>query len=331
MATIRKRGGAWQVQVRRTGYAPQSKTFASKADAQAWAREKEVAIDRGEAPTARQRLRSQSLLDLLDRYEREITSKKRGADRERFKLRVIRRHALSKTQLSGISSAMLAAYRDDRLAEVSQATVRRELALLSHVFEIARKEWGVPMENPVKLIRLPSPAKARERRLTEEEFKAFWKAVESARASWLKPFVILAIETGMRRGELLKLRWADVDLLRSTARLDLTKNGHGRTVPLTPLATQTLQALPRSAAIVFPLTEVAVRQSWMRLVERAGLRDFRLHDLRHEAISRFFELGLGVPEVALVSGHRDVRMLTRYTHLRPERIAQKLGLLLRDA
>ena len=116
-----------------------------------------------------------------------------------------------------------------------------------------------------------------------------------------------------------------VDVSRHLARITKAKNGHERVVPLTPLAAQTLSSVPRLSDHVFPLTSYAVRQGWDRLVKRAGLVDFRLHDLRHEAVSRFFEMGLTTPEVALISGHRDVRMLMRYTHLRPEAVAEKLA------
>ena len=146
-------------------------------------------------------------------------------------------------------------------------------------------------------------------------------------ASYLLPLISLEIQTGMRRGELLSLRWSDVDLSTRTARLTKTKNGHPRTVPLTPTALDVLGSLKRTDELVFPVTPTAVRLAWGRLRRRAGLDDLRLHDLRHEAISRFFELGLSVPEVALISGHRDPRMLSRYTHLGPENVAEKLARL----
>jgi len=225
-----------------------------------------------------------------------------------------------------LSPTIVARYRDDRLVAVAEGTVRRELAVLRHCFELARTEWGVPLAtNPVRQIKLPNASKARERRLTSGEWSGFWRAVARARAPWVKPFVLVAIETGIRRGELLALRWADVNVSRHLARITQTKNGHERVVPLTPLAAQTLSSVPRLSDHVFPLTSYAVRQGWDRLVKRAGLVDFRLHDLRHEAVSRFFEMGLTTPEVALISGHRDVRMLMRYTHLRPEAVADKLA------
>lgn len=131
----------------------------------------------------------------------------------------------------------------------------------------------------------------------------------------------------MRRGELLSIRWQDVDRKARTVSILKTKNGHPRTIPLTPKALETLSGIPKTADRIFPVTPNAVRLAWERLRTRAGIEDLRLHDLRHEAVSRFFELGLTTPEVALISGHRDPRMLNRYTHLRPENVAQKLARL----
>jgi integrase len=142
---------------------------------------------------------------------------------------------------------------------------------------------------------------------------------------WIKPLVLLALETAMRRGELLALRWGHIDLAKQTAYLPLTKNGFSRTVPLSRAAVKLLQALPRAIdGKVFPLTPNAVKQAWERARARAGLTDLHFHDLRHEATSRLAER-LNVLELASVTGHRDLRMLQRYTHLSPESLASKIG------
>jgi integrase len=326
MATIRKRGSSWQVQVRRQGFPPLVRTFASHADATTWARDKERAIDRAELSPNHRDLKTITVHDLLLRYEREVTVQKRGADREQFKLRVLRSHSLSKASLDKVTGAMIAAYRDDRLRIVTSGTVRRELAILQHCFEVARREWDIAIAtNPVRQIALPSPSKARQRRLEPDDTDRFWQAADRARAAWVKPFLILSIETGMRRGELLSIQWQDVNSSASLIRISKTKNGYERVIPLTPLAARTILSLPRSSDRVFPLAPGAVRQAWDRLIKRAGIKDLRLHDLRHEAVSRFFEYGLTVPEVALISGHKDPRMLSRYTYLRPEKVAEKLA------
>jgi len=128
----------------------------------------------------------------------------------------------------------------------------------------------------------------------------------------------------MRRGEILSLKMSNVDTKARTARLPMTKNGEPRTVPLSPEALSIILRQPKGDGLVFPMSPNALRLSWERLKRRAAIVDLRFHDLRHEAISRFFECGLTIPEVSLISGHKDPRMLIRYTHLKPENLAAKL-------
>ena len=127
----------------------------------------------------------------------------------------------------------------------------------------------------------------------------------------------------MRRSEILNLRWVDVDLDSGFAFLFDTKNGEDRRVPLTKAARDVLSGLPRQDERVFPISANCVRLAWERTRNKAEISDLRFHDLRHEAVSRFFEMGMSVPEVALISGHKDVRQLFRYTHLNPENIFKK--------
>jgi integrase len=337
MASIRKRGSKWQAQVRRLGHAAISKSFMMKADAIAWAREQERSIDRGELQIGdTSSLKATRLGDLLTRYEETVTSTKRGAASEIYRLRTLRSR-LGDLTLNRLTPAAIAHYRDQRLSKpsgslgraVSSGSVRRELAILAHCLELARAEWGYPLgENPVRQIVMPEASKSRSRRLGPDEAVRLFSALEASRLPYLKPIVLLAIETGMRRGEILSLRWECIHLHQSTAHLPMTKNGHARTVPLSPRAVSIIDKLPRTGFELFEgVSSNALRLSWERLKERSGLSDLRLHDLRHEAVSRFFELGLSTPEVALISGHRDYRMLARYTHLRPEAVALKLAKL----
>lgn len=326
MATIRKRGTSWEVQIRRQGFPNLTKSFPSHADATAWARDKERLIDRGELGSNVQSLKSTTVGDLLTRYRDNVTPVKRGAGPERYRLGTLLAHPLSRIALNKVSPAAIAEYRDDRLQVVQSGSVRRELAILQHCFEVAKREWDLPLSaNPVQQIAMPSPQRARERRLETEDAEELQKALTTPSTWYLRPLIALAIETGMRRGELLSIRWRDVHLAARTMRILKTKNGHPRTIPLTPKAIEILSSMERKDERVFPVTTNAVRLAWERLRKRAGLEDLRLHDLRHEAVSRFFEYGLTVPEVALISGHRDPRMLSRYTHLRPEKVAEKLA------
>src|SRR5262245_29450348 len=155
MATVRRRGATWQVQVRRQGHATLSRTFRLKADAEQWARQKEAEIDRGELPADTRVLRSHTLAHLLERYASNVVPRKRGGDRERYMLRVVLRHPLSRLSLHRLTPTEVAKYRDDRLAVVTGATVRRELAIVRHCLQIARKEWGFVLpSNPVDQVKL---------------------------------------------------------------------------------------------------------------------------------------------------------------------------------
>ena len=129
----------------------------------------------------------------------------------------------------------------------------------------------------------------------------------------------------MRRSEILSLLWENVNLDIRIAVLPDTKNGSKREVPLTKKAAQILNRLPRDEARAFPTTDYTIRHGWDRLVKRAGIEGLRFHDLRHEAVSRFFEMGLSVPEVAAISGHKDYRMLASYTHVNAKNLAKKIG------
>ena len=334
MATLRNRGSKWQAQVRVQGAPPVSRSFAVRKDAEVWAKEIELSIFRNGSPASDQSLKKTTLDQLLERYERTVTPTKKGRGPESYMLRTLRRHAIARLALDKLTSASVAAYRDDRVKSVSPSTVRRELAVLQHCLHVAVVDWGFPLKgNPVALIKKPKPGLSRERRISAHELAALKDGLAQCRNPMLSNIVAFAIATGMRRGEILAFRWRDIDPRIPAVHLRDTKNGHPRTVPLSPAA---LAALPiRSVAHeegdrVFPMSANALRLAWERLRKRAGIEDLHFHDLRHEAISRFFELGLNIPEVRLISGHRDARMLFRYTHLKPVAVAEKLSKLMDD-
>ena len=326
MASIRRRGNAWQAQVRRQGLSALTRTFRRRAEAELWARHTEADIDRGSLPASTRALRAVTLGCLLERYRETVTPSKRGANREQYKLRVLLRHPISQLSLDRLTANQIAAYRDHRLKMVKADTVRRELAILQHCLKLAREEWTIAMpSNPVSQIKLPPPGHPRDRRPTMDEVDRLLGACATSRCSWLRTAISLAIETGMRRGELLAIRWADLDTNARTLHLTKTKNGYPRTVPLSSMALALLMDAPRKDDRVFPITANAFRLAWERLRRRAGVVGLRFHDLRHEAVSRFFEKNLNMPEVAAITGHRDARMLMRYAHPKAEVIASKLG------
>jgi len=327
VATFEKRGPFWRVKIRRAGLPAQTRTFDNKTKAQQWARNVESDIDKGIVVDRRVAERL-SLAEILERYRYEVTPTKRGAADEDLRLKAMARRPFARIRMAALTSSHLAAYRDERLKVVSGATVNRELNVLSHAIETARREWDVYLPvNPCKLVRRPPQSRPRNRRFQGDEEQRLLVACRKARNVWLLHFVAIAIETGMRRSELLGLEWSNVNIERRIAYLPGTKNGDSRGVPLSSRAVAILGALPVSTngRVFGGLTRDALKQSFKRAVRRAGISGLRFHHLRHEATSRFFEKGLNVMEVASVTGHKTLQMLKRYTHLSAGDLASRLG------
>lgn len=343
MASILKRGDfSYQATVRRRGFPSKTKTFETKTDATKWARMIERDMDRGawQDTSLAERL---TLGEVLSRYKNEVTSAKKSADIEEGKINAILREPMCQLKMSTLSGSDIASWRDKRLKAVKGATINRELAIVTHAIEIARKEWGVNVANPCKLVRRATASAPRNRRLVGTEDAYLMRALAVTKNRYVKPMVIMAIESAMRRGELLSLEWENVDLEKRTAFLPFTKTNESRHVPLSSVVIGLLKALPRTEdPHVFPITMETFKQAYVRSVERAKkqygvdclkngiaanakfMTNLRFHDLRHEGASRFFEIGLNVMEVASITGHKSLQMLQRYTHLRAEDLANKL-------
>ena len=357
MATIRQRkSGFWQAIVRRKGHPVQSTSFEKKVDAEAWARGIENQMDRGVFQD-RKEAETTTLRTALERYQREVTSKKKAQRQEiNFIKHWLERKPFSEKTLASLKSSDFADFRDKRLKVVATQTVRHELKLIAHLYNVAAKEWGIAVANPLANIKMPSQGKSRERRLSPSEERYLIAATENAGAidkdgksrsnPWISPIVRFAIATAMRQGEILALTWKHIDKAKALATLEDTKNGERRVVPLAPSALAVLDALPRTLrGPVFATTTEALVQSWKRAVVRAQrtylgdcekqeqevdpdfLIDLHFHDLRHEAISRLFEMGLDAMTVSEISGHKTLSQLKRYTHLSKQDVAQKLAKL----
>jgi integrase len=352
MATIQKRGPyQWRAMIRRKGYPTQSRTFEIKADAEAWARSIENEMDRG-VFVSRAEAESTTVTECLEHYLKEVTPRKKGARQEAMKARNILRHPISELYMANVHGSDVAKYRDDRLAQgKAPSTVLKEMALISHLFSVAQREWGMEsLRNPVKLVDKPRVNNQRDRRLLpgEEDRLLAACAPQSCNANiWLRPLVVLALETAMRKGELLALRWKDIDFDNRRLKCK-NKDPKGkilfRHTPLSARAVETLQELPRSVnGRVFQTTENAIKLAFPRACKRAcehvhehasgkkkpcdcpGIEGLRFHDLRHEATSRFVESGLFSDiQVASITGHKTLQMLKRYTHLRHADLAELL-------
>ncbi len=324
MAYFRKRSGAWEASIEKKGVPRISRTFDTKSEAETWAATIESEIGRG-VFVSRKEAESTTLSDALDRYEREISSEKKGHKREKTRITIWKTHPLSKRFLASIRGSDMASYRDERIKSgYSANTIRLELAIISHLFEIARKEWGMEgLLNPVKAIRMPSPSSGRDRRLHPGELD---KLLESL-SEEMGQIVRFALETAMRRGELAGMTWDMVDLKKRTVTLLDTKNGQKRIVPLSSVAVTILKERLSARRIdgkVWDIGLDAISKDFARACHKEEISGLHFHDLRHEATSRLFEKGFDTMEVKTITGHKTLQMLARYTHLRAEDLVERM-------
>ena len=328
MASIRNRNGKWQARITRKGQQPIAKSFLSKQDAERWARQVETEIDKGSYTS--QVLADKSLFkDVIERYIQEVTLTTRSMKEDTFRLRALARHAVGKLMMSALTPIKVAEYRDERLQVVSSGTVIRELSYFSSIINHARREWGINMVNPIPLVKKPASPQGRSRILSKDELDRLYKAltprVKNAN-TWILPLTKFALETAMRRGEILGLRWEHIDLQKRTAFIPLTKNGEPRTIPLSLAAIEILDSIPRNLrGEVFPVNRTTLSAAIERARIKAGLEDFHFHDLRHMGISRLAQKLPNLIELSAVSGHKSLAMLKRYYHPNAELLAQKIA------
>ena len=323
MGCVRKRGGSWSAQVRVSGWRSFNRTFQTKSDALKWINNLELKLRSSDVPDAVNSQKT-TFAKLLEKYASEVSPSHKGAGAEIYRLKSIARSWLGRIDVRYLNKHQFNQYRDDRLKNVSGGSVCAELSLMKRVLETAKRRWGVGIPyNPILEIEFPRGSNLRNRRLRRGELERLLTAASSQRNIYIAPIIEFAIETGMRRSEILNLRWVDIDLDNGFAFLFDTKNGEDRRVPLNKTARDVLLRLPKQDERVFTISANCVRLAWERCRNKAGISDLRFHDLRHEAVSRFFEMGMSVPEVALISGHKDVRQLFRYTHLNPTNVFKK--------
>lgn len=329
MASVRQINGRWQVQIRRQGVRC-SRTFGSRTEAEAWAEMVEAPLRqaRAAAPGANLIAAPATFGAVVRRYQEQELPKHRSGSSELPMLNHIHRHWIAAVPCEQLSSVHLAAYRDDRLKQVKPGTVRRAFNLIRPMIDIARDEWGAAIDgNPARKVTVRVGDDSRSGRLSPEQWRLFLNALGRRRNPEVRRAVELALETSMRRSELLNLRWQDIDLAAGTARLAQTKNGHPRTVALSPRALALLQAGASRQGPVLQCSANAIKCAFNRAKVEVGLDELCFHQTRHEAISRMWELGLSEVEISNQSGHRDWHMLRRYSHVQAAHLAQKLQAL----
>lgn len=343
MASIRKKGPfQYHVQIRRKGFPHVTQTFETRPQAEAWARGIEAEMDRG-VFVDRSEAEATTLYDALDRYKREISAKKDGHAQEKVRINQWQNDKLALRSLASLRGADFAKWRDNRLKAVSPSTCQKDLAVISHLYTVAAKEWGLPVVNPISSIKVPSEDNSRDRRLKGDDEKRLLEQLKpiKGRSPWMIPLVQLAIETAARQSELLALDWSDVDYMSASIRIRGKERTDGkrrtknrdkfRDVPMSPAAAKILKALPGSReGKVFPVSAQVVRNAYIQAVKRAKIEDLTFHDLRHEGTSRLAEI-YNMQRLMKITGHSSSRMLSRYYHPTAEELAKPMWLTIEAA
>jgi len=324
MASIRARSNKWQARIIRKGHPTIAKTFLTRQDAEKWARSLEIEIDRGTYINKSYAEKTQ-FKEILQKYLNDVVPQMRSAETQAIRVRKLMKHPIVEVNMAQLSPKHMADYRDERLKVIKPNTVIRELAVMSSIINHARREWGLNIINPITMIKKPSSAQGRDRILNDEELGRLFIELEKI-SPWYKPLVEFALETAMRRGEIMSLLWVNINFEKSVAFLPITKNGDSRYVPLSSKAIRIIKSLPRGIdGRVFPLNKGTVSILFLRAVRRAKVEDFHFHDLRHTAITRLASIFSNPMEIAAISGHKSLSMLKRYTHLKAEDLVKKLA------
>ena len=319
---------SFQVQIRRKGIKTLVKTFATRTDAKKWARTIERELDQGNCIDYSEANRL-TLGDLFKRYIHENKHKKNKSWKMyEFRTNILLKDTIADTNLLRLSSRYLSEFKDRKRKEVGPSTYNKYLSLISVVIETAIREWGIYLpNNPVRNAEREKEAIPRNRTLVGDEYQRLMEACGLSGNTYLQYLVQFSIETAMRKGEVLASRYEDINFANQTLTIPVTKNGEPRTIPLSGKAISILQSMPRRLdGKIFPITPDSLKFWWNQALRRAGITDFRYHDLRRYACSTLFERGLSVPEVQLISGHKDPRvLLNTYTKLDPAKLVKKLG------
>jgi len=319
MASIRRRGKTWFAEVYKNGERD-AKTHRTKAEAAAWALQREAELTGKKLP-------DKTVKDALDRWAAEVAPSRKGERWEVARCKAMGRSALAKRKMADLDACVMAEWRDARLKVVSPATVRREIALLRSVFDIARREWRWLRINPLDDVRRPPPPPSRKRRVWADEIERVTMALgydggAPANASQRVALAFhFALETAMRSCEIVGLDWPNVRA--KSVRLPDTKNGDEREVPLSKRAREILTLLPKDGPSVFGLNDALRDALFRKARDRANVENLHFHDSRAEAIWRLSKK-LDVMELARMIGHRDLRSLMIYYQTTADELADQL-------
>lgn len=343
MATIARRGNSWRVQKRAKNLTT-SKSFKTEQEALNYAALLDGMSDKLESEETQKELSEiateltpEGLLDgphkpasfreVLIKYQREVTIHKKTFKNETNLIKKILKEDWVDWRIDALTAGVFDQFKVRRLREVRPSSVRRYFDVIKHAMKTAKYQWGwdVPYD-AVQFVTIKTEGKKITRRITKEQIEILRYTIEGSEAHYIGSVYELGLETALRRSEFTKLMWDDVDLDKQTAHIRDTKNGHDRTIVLTPRAVEILKEIEITDARVFPVSPDAITSAWKRLVKRAKLEgQVRFHDIRHTACSLLFEKGLTPIEVARISGHKSLHMVMHYSAAETESIISKFN------
>jgi integrase len=325
LASIRPKGKGFEVRVMQAGRSV-SRTFNTLEEAKRWGTGVELGF-----VTLAQKGRTKTfvptLAEVCERYETDVTLHHKGARQEINRLRALRSTSMALMPMTKIDAGAVREFRDDMSQRgLGGGSIRWNLSLLSSLFRFSCEEMGVEVENPVSKIKKPKPGRPRLRRLSEGEESDLMDSLAKCRNGEVLRVIRFLLETGMRKSEALGLTWSQIDLERRLILLGETKSGSPRWIPVTSAIRELLGFPVEPSKKVFAISESALNQAWSHAIKRARIGDLRIHDLRHEALSRWaHRLGGDVFKLAIVSGHKTLQMAQRYVHPVQSELLATLG------
>lgn len=336
MASIQKRGSSYRVRITREGKSTLSATFPSKKDALQWAAENESKIYSGllAKPAKGNNIREVNFNEVAKHYIKTYSTHKKNY---RSEIGIIQRLCIrwGNLDVQKINKLTVIQLRDELVGlGRSGSTINHYFNAVSKIYQMLIEEWEMPISNPIRGLKRFPNTKWRSIRVNQDIEALLLTGCQAIKTPLLACIIEFAIQTGMRRGEILRLNWSDVDFPNRAAYLHETKNGNSRKVPLTLKVIELLENLPRNDARVFPMSFECLRSQFKRLkaylkptwkgIEPNPFSVLRFHDFRHEALSRLSDAGLNVIELSHISGHQSLGMLQRYTHPSHSAIFAKL-------
>ena len=326
MAGYRKREGKWEVRIRRLNQKGISKTFVSKEDAQKWAREYEAKIEKGLFEDL-SHANSISLKELLQQYCNEVSSTKRGFAEEKYKINKLCKDPIATLKLAKITPLKVRKFQDYWSLSHNPSTINKYITLISVAIKYARQMLGIYLpNNPCDFVQRLKEPEFEGQIIERHEEELLLSQAEHSKANWLKLSIMLGIDCGLRRGEILGARRENLDFATATLKLNETKNGYRRVVGLSPRVIEEIKKLPINidGRIINCPSSDNFYHFYNQLQKWTGIKK-SFHCTRHTFATRCVEKGGTIQEISAQGGWRDLRVLKRYTHLSANHLAKKLG------